>query len=106
MTSILEQNPYKIEHEHMKKKQKLRWEVYIIQTEDEKLYTGITTDLDQRFKAHLEGSKGARFFRFSKPKAILYRERHPNRSAATKREIAIKKLTRKEKLALLTGKIS
>jgi putative endonuclease len=85
----------------MAKRLRKGWEVYIIQTKNGKLYTGITTNLDQRFKAHLEGSRGARFFRFSKPKAVLFREKHPNRSAATKREIAIKKLSRKEKLALI-----
>lgn len=82
----------------MQKKQ--RWEVYIIETLSGKLYTGITTDLDRRFEDHQRGIKGARFFRFSGPKKIVYRESHPNRSKATKREIAIKKMSRKAKLAL------
>ncbi len=78
------------------------WEVYIIETASGKLYTGITTNLDRRFAAHLNGKKGARFFRFSKPRSILFREKHPNRSKATKREIAIKKMTRQEKLKLIS----
>jgi putative endonuclease len=82
------------------RKRKANWEVYIIETEDGKLYTGITTDLDKRFKAHLEGTKGARFFRFSKPRTILFREKHKNRSRATKREIAIKKMSHAEKRVL------
>ncbi|MFI5334695.1 MAG: GIY-YIG nuclease family protein, partial [Chlamydiales bacterium] len=73
---------------------RVSWEVYIIQTESGKLYTGITTDLDRRFQAHLNGEKGARFFRFSRPRVILFREKQPNRSKATKREIAIKKMSR------------
>ena len=77
------------------------WEVYIIQAESGKLYTGITTDLDKRFANHLQGSKGARFFRFSRPKCILYREKHINRSEATRRELTIKKMSRKQKLALI-----
>lgn len=81
---------------------KSKWEVYIIETASGKLYTGITTNLDRRFAAHLSGKKGARFFRFSKPRAILFRENHSNRSKATKREIAIKKMTRQEKLKLIS----
>lgn len=81
---------------------KVVWEVYIIETASGKLYTGITTNLDRRFAAHLNGKKGARFFRFSKPRSILFREKHPNRSKATKREIAIKKMTRQEKLKLIS----
>lgn len=77
------------------------WTVYIIETKDSKLYTGITTDLSRRLKEHKEGRAGARFFHFSNPEAIVYQETHPNRSQATKREIEIKKMTRQEKLALI-----
>lgn len=80
---------------------KASWEVYIIETESGKLYTGITTNLDRRFTAHLSSEKGARFFRFSAPRQILLREKYPNRSKATKREIAIKKMSRREKLKLI-----
>ncbi len=80
---------------------KAKWELYIIQTKSQKLYTGITTDLDRRFEDHLNGKRGARFFRFSDPEKILYREPHPNRSKATKREIQIKKMSRKKKLELI-----
>lgn len=80
---------------------KSSWEVYIIETMSGKLYTGITTDLDRRFADHQKGEKGARFFRFSSPKAIRFREKQPNRSKATKREIEIKKMSRKEKLRLI-----
>ena len=73
------------------------WTVYIIQTKVGKLYTGITTDLTRRFKAH-KNQKGARFFRFSDPENIVYLELQPNRSEASKREAYIKKLNRKEKL--------
>ncbi len=78
-----------------------RWEVYIIQAKSGVLYTGITTDLSSRFAAHQEGVKGARFFRFSEPEKIVYRESHANRSEATRREIQIKKMKRQEKLKLI-----
>lgn len=79
----------------------MSWEVYIIQSESGMLYTGITNDLDRRFQDHLAGKRGARFFRISKAKTILFREPHPDRSSASKREASIKKLTRLEKLALI-----
>ena len=81
--------------------EKASWEVYIIQTESGKLYTGITTNLHRRFAAHLKYEKGARFFRFSRPAAILFREKQLNRSAATKREMKIKKMNRQEKFKLI-----
>lgn len=74
--------------------------MYIIQTDSGKLYTGITTCLEQRFKAHASQSKGAKFFRFSPPEKLIFCETHPNRSEASKRESAIKKMTRLEKLKL------
>lgn len=78
------------------------WEVYIIQVESGQLYTGITNDLDRRFSEHHQGKKGARFFHFSRPQSIVYRESHLNRSEATKREIQIKKMTRQQKLTLFS----
>lgn len=75
------------------------WVLYIIQTKDGKLYTGITNNLERRLEAH-KSNNGARFFHFSAAEKIMYHEKHPNRSEATKREIAVKKLSRKEKLAL------
>ena len=77
------------------------WTVYIIQAESGKLYTGITNDLDRRLEEHREGNRGARFFRFSGPKKLLFSESHPNRSEASKREAEIKKMSRQQKLALI-----
>jgi putative endonuclease len=72
----------------------------MIQTECGKLYTGITNQLEKRFHAHSQGT-GARFFHFAKPSKIVFRESHPDRSSASKRESAIKKMTREEKLLLI-----
>lgn len=78
-----------------------KWKVYIIQTESGKLYTGITNNIEKRFAAHKNHHKGARFFYFTKPEKIVFQESHLNRSEASKREIAIKKMSRKDKLALI-----
>lgn len=79
------------------------WTVYIVQSESGAYYTGITTDLNKRFEQHQHGRKGARFFRLSSPKQIVYTEQHSNRSEASKREAQIKRLTRAQKEALVAG---
>lgn len=78
------------------------WKVYIIRTQSGKLYTGITKDLERRWSEHKK-KEGARFFHISGPESIVYTETHPDRSQATKREIEIKKMSRKEKLHLISG---
>lgn len=85
------------------KKVKQTWYVYLIETGKGSIYTGITTDLERRFLEHASGKKGAKFFNTTTPEKILYHETYANRSLASKREAAIKKLSRKEKL-LLTDK--
>ena len=78
------------------------WWVYMVQTQGGRLYTGITTDPERRFKEHCKGGKlGARFFRSDPAQSMVYREPKQNRSTASKREAAIKKLTRAQKLALV-----
>jgi putative endonuclease len=85
----------------MSKRSESDWEVYIVEAENGKLYTGIAKDSKRRFEEHMSSPKGAKFFRSSKPKEILYCEKQPNRSEASKREAAIKKLSRKQKLLLV-----
>ncbi|SCA63134.1 UPF0213 protein DP2720 [Chlamydiales bacterium SCGC AG-110-P3] len=80
---------------------KKEWTVYIIEAESGKLYTGITTDMTRRWNDHSGGKSGARFFRTSKPSRIAYQEVQPDRAAATRREISIKRMTRKQKLVLI-----
>lgn len=80
------------------------WVVYIIQTESGKLYTGITTNLEQRFEAHKSSKKGARFFNISNPEKVVFFEACANRSEASIRESAIKKMSRSEKLVLISSK--
>ena len=64
--------------------------VYLIQCEDGSIYTGITTDLERRFKEH-EGKIGGHYTRAHKVEKILYTEKYPTRSEALKRESQIKK---------------
>jgi putative endonuclease len=78
----------------------MSWFVYMIEVSDNTLYTGITTDLDRRFKQHLDG-KGAKYFHGRKPVKIVYTESNHDRSSASVREAAIKKLTREQKKQLI-----
>lgn len=80
---------------------KNNWFVYIIAAENGNLYTGITTDLQRRFAEHQSKQGGARFFHTSAAKQMVFHEIHPNRSSASRREAAIKKLSRKEKIVLI-----
>jgi putative endonuclease len=81
--------------------QKSSWFVYIIEAENGYFYTGITTDLARRLTEHQTKQGGARFFHTSAAKQIVYQEPHPDRSSASKREAAIKKLSRKAKITLI-----
>ena len=84
------------------------WFVYIIQTQCDKLYTGITTDIQRRFQEHLDvyqgaNSKGAKFFRGHKPKKVIYCEEFLDRSSASKREHQIKSLSAQKKRILISN---
>ena len=78
----------------------MEWCVYMLLCDDNTIYTGITNDLKKRFENHISG-KGAKYLRGRKPLEIVYTENFQNRSMATKREIEIKKLTRRKKEALI-----
>jgi putative endonuclease len=74
--------------------------VYILQCGDKTLYTGITTDVVRRLKEHKEGT-GSNYTRARGAVKILHSEKHPDRSAASRREAAIKRLSRGKKLHLI-----
>ncbi len=80
----------------------MNWQVYIILSSDNSLYTGITTDLMRRFGQHQDGS-GARYFRGRRPLEVVYLEKGHTRSTAGKREIQIKNLTKYEKHLLISS---
>ena len=81
----------------------MSWFVYMLRCGDGTLYTGYTDDVQRRLKAHQSG-KGAKYTRSRPPVELVYREELPDKSAALRREAAIKKMTRAEKLKLLEQK--
>lgn len=80
----------------------MSWWVYMLRCRDDSLYTGCATDVDRRCAEHNSG-KGAKYTRSRRPVEVVYREKVEDRSAALRREAAIKRLERREKLALIEG---
>lgn len=76
--------------------------VYILLCKDDTLYTGYTTDVDNRLQVH-ESGKGAKYTRGRGPLKLVYVEQLHSKSEALQQEIKIKKLSRKEKLALISS---
>lgn len=76
--------------------------VYMVQCGDGSLYTGITTDLARRLAEHKAGT-GGHYTRSREVLGVVYAESVGDRSLASKREAAIKKLTKAEKLDLIRG---
>ena len=76
-----------------------QWVLYILECKDGSLYTGITDHLERRLAAHRAG-KGAKYTRGRTPLTLRYVEQCADHSTALRREIAVKRLTRPEKLAL------
>ena len=77
--------------------------VYMVMCVDGTIYTGYTTNLNRRIEMHNSG-RGAKYTRSRLPVAPVYKEVLPSKSEALKREAALKKLTRTEKLKLIKEK--
>ena len=78
----------------------MKWIIYILKCKDQSLYTGITNDIEKRIEKHISGN-GSKYLRGRLPIKLVYEETALNRSEATKRELEIKKLNKKEKQFLI-----
>jgi putative endonuclease len=79
-----------------------RWCVYILECGDGTLYTGATNHLARRVERHSAG-RGAAYTRSRLPVRLVFWERAAGLSQALRREAAIKRLSRRQKLLLLSG---
>jgi len=77
-----------------------KYYVYMLLIENGAFYCGYTDDVQKRFQAHLEG-KGAKYTRANKPVKIVYQQEFETKSEAMKEEARLKKLSHKDKTALL-----
>lgn len=75
--------------------------VYILKCTDNTLYTGSTNNLAQRIEHHNTSKVGAKYTRSRRPVILVYSEKFEDKSTALKRELAIKKLSRIQKLQLI-----
>lgn len=82
----------------------MNWLCYILRCADDTLYCGITNDLEKRLAAHNEGT-AAKYTRARGPVELVFMEDCADRSAASKREMAIKGLTRAKKLVLIRSSL-
>lgn len=67
---------------------------------DNSLYTGISNDVERRMLQHAS-QRGAKYFRGRQPEQLVYLESGHDRSSASQREAAIKKLRRIDKQRLI-----
>ena len=80
----------------------MTWHCYLLRCADDTLYCGISNDMPKRLAAHNAGT-AAKYTRSRTPVALIYSEPCADRSSAAKRELAIKRLSRAQKLALLSA---
>ena len=78
------------------------WTVYMLRCRDGSLYTGITNDLPKRLVRHGAGTASA-YTRSRRPVRLVFQEPQPDRSEALRREAALRRLSRVQKLALVQG---
>lgn len=81
----------------------MKYYVYILNCSDNTYYTGITNNLSERLRVHNDG-KASKYTRGRIPVKFVYIEEVQDKSEALKREMAIKKLPRPKKLALINEK--
>lgn len=79
-----------------------RWYVYMVRCRDGSLYTGATDDVPARVAKHNSG-KGARYTRSRRPVTLVWRRRAQDKSRALRLEAKLKRLTRAQKLALISA---
>lgn len=78
------------------------WYLYLLECANGSYYTGITTDVSARFKAHQSGN-GARYTRANPPIRIVAQAAYPDRSSASKAEWQLKQLPRDAKPGFFTA---
>jgi putative endonuclease len=74
----------------------MSWVCYLLRCADDTLYCGITNDLEKRIAVHNAG-EGAKYTRGRLPVSVVYHETCADKSAALKRELQIKKMSRSAK---------
>jgi len=77
--------------------------VYIVECSDHTLYTGVATNMNTRLAEHNAG-RGAKYTRTRLPVTLVYSEEAEDRSAALRREYAIKRMRTAAKRNLVSSR--
>jgi len=77
------------------------WSVYVIRCADDSLYTGISTDVERRFRQHSDGRRGARYLKGRTPLQLVFALPVGDRSRASRVEYRLKQLSKRDKERLL-----
>lgn len=80
------------------------WYVYLLRCADSSLYTGITVNVERRFKEHCSSKRGAKYLRGRGPLRLVFQCAVSDRSHASKLELLIKQLSKQDKENLLTDR--
>ncbi len=87
--------------------QKTVWSLYLIKTAQNKIYTGISTDVERRFQEHQSGSNlAAKSLRGKGPLSLEFFTKVGDRSEASRLEYRIKNLARSKKEKIISGELS
>jgi putative endonuclease len=78
------------------------YHLYILKCADATLYTGIALDLVRRINEHNSSAAGAKYTRSRRPVTLVYVKKYRTRSEAARAEYRMKKLTRKEKIEMIS----
>lgn len=78
------------------------YHLYILECADWSLYTWITTDIERRLFEHNNSKLWARYTSIRRPVKLVFTQEFNNRSEASKEELRIKKMSREEKLELIS----
>jgi len=80
------------------------YSLYILRCADGSLYTGISTDVERRLREHASGQRGAKYLRGKGPFRLEFQRYLGDRSTASQAEFYIKRLGRRDKEELITGR--
>lgn len=78
------------------------YHLYVLECADGTLYAGITVDVVRRVKEHSGSALGAKYTRTRRPVKLVFLRKFRSRSAALREEYRVKRLSRKEKLKMIT----
>lgn len=78
------------------------YHLYVLECADGTLYAGITVDVVRRVKEHNGSALGAKYTRTRRPVKLVFLRKFRSRSAALRAEYRVKRLSRKEKLKMIT----